>query len=126
MPKRGEQMDDTSLAIGGLQADVRNLSQSIEALNRVWGERETAATDGRRALHEKLDAVCRQVYELEAGVENVSKDITEIKPAVEEFRNQRQRAIGAKRLGVKLWAALVAGAAVLGWFVHEIVTWFRH
>ena len=115
-----------SADIGGLKADVRNMRDSIENLNRMWGQREEAATSGRRIIHDKLDAVGREVYELSAEVENVSNDLVEIKPAIEEFKNQRQRTLGARGLGVRLWAAMVASAAVFGWGVHELITWFRH
>jgi len=102
-----------SAAIGGLQADVRSLKESIDSLNRVWGEREIAATAGRRALHDKVDKLGTDVVLLSAEVENVSNDVIRIKPAIDDFRTARDRQAGAQWMGKLIWLAFIgiAGAA---------------
>jgi chromosome segregation ATPase len=115
-----------SAAVGGLQSDVKSLKESIDNLNKVWGQREEAATSGRRTVHEKVDSLRTDFTRLSAEVENVSKDLTEIQPAINEFKNQRQQQIGARKLGGYLWSVMLVAAGLTGWGIHEIITWFRH
>lgn len=115
-----------SAAVGGLQSDVKGLKESIDNLNRVWGHREEVATDGRRVIHEKLDSLRTDVTRLSAEVENVSNDFVEIQPAINEFKNQRQQQIGARKLGGYLWSAMLVAAGLMGWGIHEIIGWIRH
>lgn len=108
-----------SAAIGGLQADVRNLKDSIDGLNRIWGDREEAATAGRRVVHEKVDLLRNDFIHLSAEVENVSVDIAEIKPAIEEFKGARQRQIGARHLGKFIWGLFLSAAGAAGYAIGE-------
>ena len=74
---------EMSRVVGGLQASVGSLQASIENLNKTWGERERDATAGRRILHSKFDELRDDVTRLSAELENVSKDITIIRPSID-------------------------------------------
>jgi|SRR5579859_7344069 len=115
-----------SEAIGGLKSDVRSLKDSIDNLNRVWGQREEAATEGRRQVHEKVDNLRQDFTRLSAEVENVSQDIVEIKPAIDEFKNARQQAIGAHKLGKLIWGAMLTAAGLSGWAISETLHLWKH
>jgi outer membrane murein-binding lipoprotein Lpp len=110
-----------SAAIGGLQADVRSLKDSIENLNKIWGQREEAATNGRRAVHEKVDTLSKEVTLLSAEVENVSKDLVEIKPAIDAFKTARDRQDGAQKLGKRIWVAFIGLAGIAGGAIVEML-----
>lgn len=110
-----------SAAVGGLQADVKGLKESIDNLNRVWGVREDAATTGRRIVHEKVDQLRTDFTRLSAEVENVSNDLIEIKPAIDIFKTARERQIGAQRLGKLLWAAFLGLAGIAGAAIAEML-----
>lgn len=119
--------------IGALKADVRGLQRSIDALNNtianlnmVWGQREQSASDGRRVLHDKMDGLDKNFTLVSAEVENVSRDLTEIKPAIQEFKNQRQQQIGAQRYGKKWLAGITTAAGLSGFGIHELISWIRH
>lgn len=110
---------EMSGTIGGLKSTVENMS-------RMWQTQEASATQGRRDLHQKLEAVKTEVSGLRVEIATAAKDITEIKPDVQEFRNAKQQAKGAERLGRRLFAAIgligtmIGGA--LGWAVSNWVT----
>ena len=108
-----------SAEVGGLKADVKNLQRSIEAMTNMWRQQETAASDGRRLLHDKVEAVRTEVVDLKRDVQGVTEQFSEIRPAIDEFKNQRQRQIGAKSLGRYLWTAMLGAAGGFGWLVHE-------
>src|SRR5258707_14371999 len=96
---------EMSLLVGKLTGELKGVKESIDGLNRIWGEREHAATEGRRVLHEKFNTMQHDFQRIEATVENVSRDVNLIKPAVDSFKTERNRHEGAKRLSVKLWGA---------------------
>ena len=113
---------EMSRAVGALQSDVRGMKESLENLNRVWGERERDATQGRSVIHGKLDGVRVDMARLTAEVENLSTDVNEIKPAIAEFKGARQRQLGAQRMGKMIWVAFIGIAGVAG---GAIVHFFR-
>jgi prefoldin subunit 5 len=121
MPDGG--IHEMSSAVGALQADVRSLKESIENLNRTWGQREEAATAGRRDVHEKIDSLHIDVTRLSGEIENVASELAEIKPAINEFKDSRQRAIGARALGGRVWGAMLIAAGFSGYWLHELGTW---
>lgn len=108
-----------SATVGALQADVRNLKDSIDNLNRVWGQREESATAGRRAVHEKVDLLRTDFTRLSAEVENVSVKLTEIEPAIETFKTARHRQEGAQNMGKMIWVAFIGLAGVAGGVIVE-------
>jgi hypothetical protein len=104
MPPRGDaSVHDMSLLVGQLVGELKGLKEVVEGLNRVWGEREAAATDGRRILHAKIETMAHDLQRVEAVVENVSRDISDtIRPAVESFKTDRDREDGANEKATKI------------------------
>jgi outer membrane murein-binding lipoprotein Lpp len=109
-----------SAAIGSLQSDVRSLKDSIDALNKIWGQREEAATAGRRIVHDKVDRLSADVVRLSADVENVSEDLTAIKPAIDDFKTARDQQVGAQKLGKRIWMAFIGIAGLAGGGIAEL------
>lgn len=103
---------EMSRILGGLQSDVKAFKDSLDYLNRTWGERERDAVAGRRVLHEKMEEIGKDFTRLEAQVENVSKDLNVIKPAIDEFKSARDQQDGAQKNGRRTWAAFLAIAGI--------------
>lgn len=105
-----------SRALGSLEASVTNLI-------KTWSEQERNASEGRRELHRKFDdlkdTLKDEINDLARRFETMATDMTEIKPAIDEFKNQRQRAIGAKNFGKYLWGAMLTAAGGIGWIINE-------
>jgi hypothetical protein len=115
-----------SLLVGEIKGQLQAVISSMESLNRTWGEREQAATEGRRILHEKVELMRHDVVRMEASVENVSRDVSVIKPAIEKFRTAKDQQDGAQKLGKRLWIVFIGLAGIAGGGIAEIFhAWWR-
>jgi outer membrane murein-binding lipoprotein Lpp len=108
----GPDINAFSRALGSLEASVANLTQT-------WSQQEQNASAGRRALHEKIDGIKDDVSELKTRVDVMGKEMNEIRPAVQEFKQQRERAIGAMKMGRWIWGAMLTAAGLTGWAIGE-------
>lgn len=108
-----------SRALGSLEASVKNVTDTVASMTMAWAEQERNATDGRRVLHKKMDDIKDDVSSLAGRVNNMAKEMSEISPAVKEFRNQRERAKGAREFGRWIWGALLTAAGLMGWAISE-------
>lgn len=113
-----------------ISAELGALKKAVELMTDMWRTQEASASAGRKALHDKFelvkDEVGLQVAGLSLRVDRLTDKVSLIEPSVNSFKEEKLRDEGAKRLGVKLYAALVAGASILGWSAHELVGWIRH
>lgn len=113
-----------------ISAEIGALKKAVELMTDMWKAQEASASAGRKALHDKFelikDEVGLQVAGLSLRVDRLTDKVTLIEPSVTSFKEEKLRDEGAKRLGVKLYAALVAGASLIGYGAHELVGWIRH
>jgi HAMP domain-containing protein len=85
-----------SPCIEALQAALREMSRSIGGLEstvksmvQTWQLQEAAASQGRRDLHAKIDAVGGETTRMAAQLEGALRDIAAMKPTVEDFKTIR-------------------------------------
>ena len=91
--------------LGELKASFSHLNDTMKNMVTMWGNQERDASAGRRVIHEKVDALKDSVTAFGNRVASVEKTLPEdIKPAVEEFKDQRQQQKGAMKLGKLLQA----------------------
>lgn len=120
-----------------ISAEIGGLKKAVEFMTGLWEKQEQSASAGRKHLHDKFDLfkdeVGLQIAGLSLRVDRLTDKVTMIEPSVTTFKEKMQadkeddlREEGAKRLGMKLWAAVVAAAGVIGWGVHEFVGWLQH
>lgn len=103
---------ETARAIGALEASVKHLTET-------WKHQDDEATEGRRRLHEKLDELKSQQEALAATVAQQTRELAEIKPAIESFKSARDQQIGAQKLGKLLWGAFLAAAGGVGYVIGD-------
>lgn len=96
------------------------LEASVSGLKEQWERQDNAATEGRRELYRRFDALRDQVIETKNRVDRAMEKITLMEPAVQLFRDGQQQLTGASRAAKVLWAALVACAGIVGWAIHEL------
>lgn len=116
------EVNEISRAIGAVEATVAQLL-------RMWEHNDREATEGRRMLHKKfeelkdattdaLSTIRNQVTQINGRVDSIASELAIVKPDVVTVNNERQQAIGSKKLLALIWAALIglvgatAGAAV--------------
>lgn len=116
-----EGVHEMSRAIGGLEASVKSLTDT-------WQRQDRDATEGRRALHKKVDELKSQQAILTQKVDDQTKklaeELAEVKPAIKRFEAQRQRVEGARSAVKVMWIAAVAFATGLGYAGHELLLYF--
>lgn len=118
-------MTDVARALGDLEGTVRGLKEQ-------WERQEVAAREGRRILHDKFDAMTVQVHNLTGVAYGVQQDVAEIKneidqkimPTVNAYALDKARLGGVIDTGKLVWAAIIAGCALIGWIVHEVLQYF--
>jgi outer membrane murein-binding lipoprotein Lpp len=109
----------TNGVIHQVSAEIGGLKAAVEMMTTTWQAQEKSASEGRRSLHDKFEQVSRDVIRLTAEVENVSKDLAMIKPAIDAFKTARDRQDGAQRMGKLIWVAFIGIAGAAGGVVVE-------
>jgi hypothetical protein len=133
MPPRKES-DMSEIAVhrelASLQTTVEHLNETLSSMTSQWARQEEIATAGRKALHEKFEAVRMefgvQISALSLRVDRIVDTMKDVEPAVKSFRDEKLRQEGAKKLGATLWAAMMAIAGVVGWGLHEFIGYLKH
>lgn len=115
-------IDAFSRALGSLESSVQATTATVASMTKAWADQEHNASVGRRVIHDKLDEVKRDLTLLTGRVNTMGDRLAEISPAIEEFKNQRQRQIGARSFGKYLWSAMLGAAGAVGWLIHEWLT----
>jgi hypothetical protein len=117
------QFHQITLMVGGLK-------QAVETMTGMWHQQELAATEGRRALHEKFENFREEMRvkmtDISGRVDRLAAQVKVIEPSVSAFNEEKLRDEGAKRLGKFLMAGLMSVAGLLGWGMHELIGWFLH
>jgi len=105
--------------LGALKEAAENTKRTLEHLMRMWETQEKNASEGRRVLHEKVDAMKDSVTALTTRVTSIETTMAGVKPAVQEFENQREQQKGAMKLGKLIWTGMLAACgsmgAAIGW-----------
>lgn len=111
---------DVQSALREMAGQIGSLGATVKSIEATWRQQDAAATEGRRELHRKFEAMTDKVSTLSGRVEEILKDILNMKPIVREVETAKQRAIGAGMAGKALWA--IGGAMIAGgiWLLSHI------
>lgn len=112
--------DAVQAALREMAGQIGSLGSTVKSLETTWRGQEAAATEGRRELHRKFEAMSEKVSTLSGRVEEILKDILDMKPTVKAIETARERAIGAGMLGKALWAIGGAMVAAGVWLLSHI------
>lgn len=80
--------------LGRLEEGLRNIEKAIER-----------SDVSRKQLYDKIDGMDTKVTELSMTVNQVTKELNELKPTVAEYAAVKNKVAGAGWLGKVLWAA---------------------
>lgn len=112
----------TEAALREMSRTIGGLESTVKTLVSTWQSQEATASQGRRDLHQKFEALAEKVGAMAAKVDTAIKDITEIRPSVEAFESAKAQAIGAQKLGKWIWAALTVAGGGIGWMIANWIT----
>src|ERR1700722_5507140 len=101
-----------TLMVGGLKA-------TIESFQSNWQEQDRRAANSRKFLFERMENVAHTVQDLTHQVGSVVKEVAEMKPAVTDWVNSKNQAMGAKTaasiLGKGFYLGVGGVLALAGW-----------
>lgn len=113
-----------------ISAEIGGLKKAVEIMTDMWKTQETQASAGRKALHDKFELFRQEVgielSSLALRVDRLTDQVKLYEPSVTSFKEEKLREEGAKRLGLKLWAAMMAVAGTIGWGLHELIGYLKH
>lgn len=105
-----------TLMVGGLKA-------TIEAFQSNWQEQDRRAADGRRFLFDRMESLGSNVQDLTHQVKAVVSDVAEMKPAVKDWVDSKNQAMGAKTaasiLGKGVYLMVGGIVALTGWAISH-------
>lgn len=112
------EINETSRALGVLQASFDGLQRTVHALAETWQRQDDAATAGRRRLYEEVGKLRTDITSLQGDVVAVNRKVDELRPIVRAGEISNLHNAGANRIlrliGRLFWTLLIAaiGAAV--------------
>lgn len=109
---------------------IGELSNAVEMMTDLWRRQEQAATVGRKALHDKVEAlrseVGAQIGGLSHQVDRLVETMKVVEPAVKSFQDEKLRREGATRLGKALIAGMTVAAGAVGAGVTQFFNYLKH
>ncbi len=99
------------------------IEAKVEGLRAEFNRERDGAQSHRQSLRETITALAQAVRDLTGQLTALNGDLAEIKPLVNDYRENRDQARGAAKLGRWLYGAFIAVAAVAGVIVNEVWKW---
>ena len=113
---------DTEAALREMSRSIGGLESSVKSLVSTWQAQEASASQGRRDMHQKFEALRNEVHAMATQVAGAIKDIADIKPSVQAFENAKAQAKGAQTLGKVIWGILLFAGGGIGWVLANWIT----
>jgi hypothetical protein len=114
-----KQQRDITLLVGGLAAEIKSFKEN-------WLEQDRRAADSRKYVYDEVKVIGREVQSLTHQVTTAVKDIAEMKPAVTDWVNSKNQAMGAKTaasiLGKGVYLLAGGAVALAGWALSHFST----
>ena len=108
-----------------LESGLAALTATVTAFQNNWSTQDERAAQGRRTIYEKVEGFGHDLQTLKVQVGALTKDVSELKPAVTDWVNVKNQAMGAKTAAGILGNAAYIGAGgllvVAGWFINHFL-----
>lgn len=106
-----------------LDRAVGKIEAKLDAFQANWVEQDRRASDGRKFLYERVENFGRDVQAMGHQLTTVVNDVAEMKPAVKDWVDTKNQAMGAKSTASILAKALygLCGGLliVVGWAISH-------
>ena len=106
-----------------LESSFAGLSASVNGFQENWKTQDERAAHGRQILYEKIDGFGRDLQGLTHQVRSVMQDVAEMKPAVTDWVNTKNQAMGAKTtasiLGNGIYILIGGFFMLVGWALNH-------
>ncbi|UGY14569.1 DUF1515 domain-containing protein [Bradyrhizobium septentrionale] len=78
----GDEIGSVNAALLQMAAKIGGLESTVSTLLQTWQRMEEKASEGRKDLHQKVDALRAEMTAMGAQVATATKDIADMKPTV--------------------------------------------
>ncbi|MCS3447260.1 MULTISPECIES: DUF1515 family protein [Bradyrhizobium] len=117
----GDETAGVNAALLQMAAKIGGLESTVSTLLQTWQRMEEKASEGRKDLHQKVEALRADVTTMGAQISTVTKDIAEMKPTVQAVQNVRVQAAGVRNVSRWLYWAAVGLTGGVVWVVNNFV-----
>lgn len=94
--------EDVQGALREMARTIGGLESTVKSMVQTWQSQEASASQGRRDLHQKVDALREEfhahqtdLHDMGTQIAGALKDIADMRPTVEQVRAAREQATGA-------------------------------
>lgn len=117
----GDETGSVNAALLQMAAKIGGLESTVSTLLQTWQRMEEKASEGRKDLHQKVDALRAEMTTMGAQVATATKDIADMKPTVQAVQTVQVQATGVRNVSRWLyWVALGLSGGV-GWIITNFV-----
>ncbi|MGY4259778.1 outer membrane murein-binding lipoprotein Lpp [Bradyrhizobium sp. USDA 4516] len=117
----GDDASSVNAALLQMAAKIGGLESTVATLLHTWTQMEAKASDGRKDLHQKVDALRAEMTTMGAQLATATKDIADMKPTVQAVQNVQVQATGVRNASRWLyWLAVLLSGGV-GWILTSFV-----
>lgn len=121
----GDDTASVNAALLQMAAKIGGLESTVSTLLQTWQRQEEKAADGRKDLHQKVDALRAEMTTMGttmgAQLATAMKDIADMKPTVQAVRTVQVQATGVRNASRWLYWAAVGLSGGIGWIVTNFV-----
>ena len=107
-----------------VRTTLDGLKATLEAFQSNWKEQDERAERGRKYVYDKVEGLGSSMLDLTHQVKTVVSDVTEMKPAVRDWVETKQQALGAKTAAGAFGKVIyMIGGALLfmaGWLIDHL------
>ena len=112
-------LDQMNRTIGGLEAVVK-------ALGEQWRQQEASAVEGRKALYKRFEDLASDLHLITVKLDTLLAEHDEkVMPTIDAYRIASAQRVGFLFAGRLVWAFTIGVFTVLGFVLHELISYLR-
>ncbi|UGY03126.1 DUF1515 family protein [Bradyrhizobium quebecense] len=117
----GDDTVNVNAALLQMAAKIGGLESTVSTLLQTWQRMEEKASEGRKDLHQKVEALRAEVTTMGAQISTATKEIADMKPTVQAVQNVRVQADGVRNVSRWLYWVAVGLSGGVVWVVTNFV-----
>ncbi|WP_375776001.1 DUF1515 family protein [Bradyrhizobium sp. ma5] len=117
----GDETASVNTALLQMAAKIGGLGSTVSTLLQTWQRQKEKASDGRKDLHQKVDALRADMTTMGAKLAMATQDIADMKPIVRAVQNVRARADGVRNVSRWFYWVAVGLSGGVVWAVTDFV-----
>lgn len=101
------------MAVDPLSHTLGRVEQALDTITKTLSEDRMAAAAFRTEIRREVSEVKDIVREMNGQVKSTVKEVAQIKPVVDDYRQRRDRGLGMADLTRTVWTVLIGVASLM-------------